>query len=85
MRYIIARINDDLFAIEIAKGIDILPAITWVVDAWKEVSVETIKNCFAKCGITEQTSKDEDDLVDEECTFTTNLQIQNATQQPKNI
>ena len=56
-----------------------------MVDAWKEVSVDTIKNCFAKCGITEQTSKDEDNLVDEECTLTTNLQIQNATQQPKNI
>ena len=35
-----------------ARGIDILQAITWVADAWKDVSVETIKNCFAKCGIT---------------------------------
>ena len=25
-----------------------------------------IKNCFAKCGITEQASEDEDDIVDEE-------------------
>ena len=53
MRYVIARINDDLTASEIAKGIDILQAITWVADSWKEVSVETIKNCFAKCGITD--------------------------------
>ena len=44
MRYVIARINDDLTASEIAKGIDILQAITWVADSWKEVSVETIKN-----------------------------------------
>ena len=66
MRYVIARINDDLTASEIAKGIDILRAITWVADSWKEVSVETIKNCFAKCGITNQIGQDEDDLVDEE-------------------
>ena len=60
-----ACINDDLFASEIAKGIDVLQAITWVADAWKEFSVEAIKNCFAKC-ITEQTNEDEDDIVDEE-------------------
>ena len=65
MRYVIARINDDLTASEIAKGIDILQAITWVADSWK-VSVETIKNWFAKCGITDQIGQDEDDLVDEE-------------------
>ena len=66
MRYVIARINDDLTASEIAKGIDILQAITWVADSWKEVSDEAIKNCFAKCGITDQIGQDEDDLVDEE-------------------
>ena len=37
-----------------------------MADVWKEVSVETIKNYFAKCGIIEQTSKDEDGIVDEE-------------------
>ena len=58
MRYVIARINDDLTASEIVKGIDILQAITWVADSWK--------NCFAKCGITDQIGQDEDDLVDEE-------------------
>ena len=66
MRYVIARINDDLTPLEIAKGIDILQAITWVADSWKEVSVETIKNCFAKCGITYQIGQDENDLVEEE-------------------
>ena len=30
------------------------------------MSVETIKNCFVICGITEQTSEDEDDTADEE-------------------
>ena len=37
-----------------------------MTDARKEVNVETIKNCFAKCGFTEQTIEDEDDIVDEE-------------------
>ena len=80
MRYVIARINDDLIASEIAKGTDILQAITWVADSWKEVSVATIKNCFAKCGITDQIGQDEDDLVDEKFnSFSTNSWIQNAT------
>ena len=35
MHYVIARINDDLFASKIAKCIDILQATTWVADAWK--------------------------------------------------
>ena len=66
MRYVFSHINDDLFASEIAKGIDILQAIIWVADAWKEVNIGTIKNCFVKYGITEQTSEDEDNIVDEE-------------------
>ena len=32
LRYVIARINDDLFASEITKDIDILQAITWLAD-----------------------------------------------------
>ena len=34
--------------------------------AWKEATAETIKNCFAKCGFTEETSEIEDDIVHEE-------------------
>ena len=37
-----------------------------MADGWEESSVKTVENCFAKCGITEQTSEDEDDVVDEE-------------------
>ena len=78
MRYVIARINDDLFASEI--DIDILQAITWVADAWNEVSVETIKNCFATCCITEQASEDKDDMrMGNSMHFSTNWQIQNVT------
>ena len=37
-----------------------------MADTCTEVSVETTKNCFANGDITEQTSEDEDDIVDEE-------------------
>ena len=54
--------------------------ITWVADAWKQVPVETIKNCLVKYVITEQTSEDEDDIVDEEFnSLFTISQIQNVT------
>ena len=33
--------------------------------ASKEVTAETIKNCFANCGFTEETSEIEDDITDE--------------------
>lgn len=66
MRHVIARIKEDLLASEIAKEIDVLQAIEWVVKAWEEVTDETIKNCFAKCGFTKEISEIEDDVVDEE-------------------
>ena len=66
MRYVIARVKEDLLASEIAKQIDVLQAIVeWMAKAWKEVTAETIKNCFAKCGFTEETSEIEDDIVNE--------------------
>ena len=34
--------------------------------AWKEVTAETIKNCFAKCDFTEETSEIEGDIDNEE-------------------
>ena len=66
MRYVIARVKEDLLASEIAKQIDVLQAIIeWMAKAWKEVTAETIKNCFARCGFTEETSEIEDDIVNE--------------------
>ena len=32
---------------------------------WKEVIAETIKNCFTKCGFTDETREIEDDIDDE--------------------
>ena len=67
MRYVIARAKENLLASEIAKGVNVLQAIAWVADSWKEVSVDTIKNCFAKCGIVATgQSHSEEVTVDEE-------------------
>ena len=47
----LSRIQEDASATEIVKGVDVLMAIRWIQDAWKEVTNSTIKNCFEKCGI----------------------------------
>ena len=51
VKYVLARILEDASTAEIVKGLDVLVAIRWIQEAWKEVSNSTIKNCFEKCGI----------------------------------
>ena len=53
MHYVFARINNDLHAFEIAN-------------AGNEVTVVTVKNCYAKCGITEYIAENNDKELDEE-------------------
>ena len=57
MRFVIARPKDDVLASEITKQVDVLQAIEWIAKAWGEVSVDTIKNCFKKCGFDENSNK----------------------------
>ena len=52
MHYVLTRIDKDLLASEITKAVDILRTIKWVAAAWNEITVDTIKNCFAKYSIT---------------------------------
>ena len=61
VKYVLARIQEDASATEIVKGVDVLMAIRWLQEAWKEVSNVTIKNCFEKCGV-----KGEGDLMEVE-------------------
>ena len=66
MGHLLARIVDDQNAFEIANETDVVQAITWIRSAWKEASKDTIKNCFAKCGVVEQpTSFDKDEDANE--------------------
>ena len=51
VKFVLSRIQEDASATEIVKGVDVLMAIRWIQDAWKEVTNSTIKNCFEKCGI----------------------------------
>ncbi|VVC35212.1 DDE superfamily endonuclease domain, partial [Cinara cedri] len=55
VNYILEKIEDNLLepqstAIDISKKINILQAIQFISDSWRDVSSQTIKNCFRKCG-----------------------------------
>ena len=43
------------------EGGDVLVAIRWLYEVWKEVTNLTIKNCFEKCGNKERLIKVEED------------------------
>ena len=51
LTYGLARIQECASAAQIVKGVDVLVAIRWLQEAWKEITNLTIKNCFEKCGI----------------------------------
>ena len=51
VKYVLARINEYSSATQIIKDVNILMAIRWAQEAWKEVTETTIKNCFEKCEI----------------------------------
>lgn len=51
LQHIIARIDDNLSATEIVNSINVLHAIYWIKQAWQNVLVTSISNCFKVCGI----------------------------------
>ena len=55
----LARIQEDVSTTQIVKVADVLAAIRWQQEAWKEVSNLTIKNYFEKCG-----TKGDDELME---------------------
>ena len=67
IKYVLARVNEKKSASEIVKSLNVLQAIQWVQEPWKDVTNATIKNCFEKCGIVKRHEEllkveDEDDL-----------------------
>ena len=51
VKYLLARIQEDASATQVAKGVDVLVAIQWLQEAWKKVTNLTIEDFFEKCGI----------------------------------
>ena len=67
VRYIVSRIDSGSLAADIVKDVNILRSISWIQRAWSEVTCNTIKHCFEKCGFMEpDTQPEEDDIEFEE-------------------
>ena len=69
VKYVLARINENSSATRIIVDVNILMAIQWTQEAWKEVTGTTIKNYFEKCGVVKSNGDlmeiQEDDLESE--------------------
>ena len=51
LKFIVAKIDQHALASEVTSTVNILQAVRWLAEAWKQVSGETIKKCFRKAGI----------------------------------
>ena len=51
LRYVLERIEDCETVTDVVKSVNILMAIRWVSEEWKEVKPDTTKKCFRKAGI----------------------------------
>ena len=58
----LAWIASDRCASEPANVVDVFKATQLVVDAWRKVSNDTIKNCVAKCGVVGQPAEGDSEL-----------------------
>ena len=87
----LARIQEDAFTPQIVKGMDVLVAIRWLQEVWKEVTNLTIKNCFKKCGTEGDNKlmevKNDDDLEFEALVkeFTTDISAAEYTNFGENV
>ena len=55
LRFILSQIDTCDKASEVAKSVNILRAIRWVAQAWDMVNPDTIRKCFRKAGILDDT------------------------------
>ena len=51
LRYVLSKIDQCKTASEVTSSLNILMAIRWVAQAWKDVKEETIRKCFRSAGI----------------------------------
>jgi len=54
LRFVISKVETCTTASEVTKSINILHAIRWVAQAWEAVKPETIKKCFRKGGVLDE-------------------------------
>ena len=50
LKHVISSIGDRKKVSEINQGVDLLQCMTWVNQAFEQISKDTIKYCFKKCG-----------------------------------
>ena len=59
LQHVLTRIKLGSKASDVISSVDLLksqrPFIGWVMDAWRKTEIETIVNCFSKCGFNEAT------------------------------
>ena len=69
VKYVASRIDEGKNASEIKQDVNIAKAIHWLQVAWRDISPETIINCFQKCGFGQESvnSITNDNEIDEEC------------------
>ena len=60
IRHTLTAINEGTIGMH--QQFDVLLAIRWIKQAWEEVSVETVMNCFKHCG--SMPTRNQDDLED---------------------
>ena len=51
LKYVVSRIHEGKNTLEMIKDTNITKAIHWLQVAWRDLSTETIINCFQKCGL----------------------------------
>ena len=53
LKHVISRIDDGKKAPEIIQGVDLLHSMRWMNQAFEQITKDTIKQCFEKCGFSE--------------------------------
>ena len=68
LKYVVSRIDEGKKASEIIQDENIAKAIPWLQVAWRDLSTETIINCFHKCGFGQEAVNTitSDNEIDEE-------------------
>ena len=83
-------------ASDIINKINILKVIGWVISAWREVTSDTIKHCFEKCGFPTddyvamaQDSDEEFEMlyneISENCSIGEYVEVDNTLANPKKL